>query len=381
VQHQRRILRIALDGDTLGRKRTGDESYLASLMLGLGSADARNEYVVFTRDPEREARRFAVLDGDRWRFRRVGPNSVWLRHPLGLPRALRRERPDVFHAQYFLPPRCRCRCVLTVHDISFAVRPEYFTLRDRVFLGALVPSALRRAARVITDTEYTRADLLSRYRLDPARISVIPLAADARHQPLDRERCRAEIRRRHGFDTPFILFVGTFQPRKNLSTLVRAYGMLRERAALPHKLLVVGKPKYMYEAIHQAIRDTRCEPHVVFAGFVDDADLPTYYNAADVFAFPSLYEGFGLPVVEAMQCGTPVVCSSASCLPEVAADGALLVDPHQPEAFREALERVLTDAAFAENLRERGLRRAAQFSWERTARETLRVYDQAASDS
>lgn len=381
MQHPTRTLRIALDGDTLGRKRTGDESYLASLMLGLGRVDERNEYVVFTRVPDREARRFAALDGRRWRFRRVGPDSVWLRHPFGLPRALGRERPDVFHAQYFLPPRCPCPCVLTVHDISFAVRPEYFTLRDRVFLGALVPSALRRAARVITDTEYTRRDLIERYRLEPGRIAVIPLAADPRYQPLDRERCRNEVRRRHGVDAPFILYVGTFQPRKNLSTLVRAYGMLRERAALPHKLLVAGRPKYMYEAVHEAIRDTRSEPHVVFAGFVDDADLPAYYNAADVFAFPSLYEGFGLPVVEAMQCGTPVVCSSASCLPEVAGDAALLADPHGPEALCQALERVLTEVTLAEDLRRRGLRRAAQFSWERTARETVRVYEQAAAES
>ncbi len=375
---RRRPLRIALDGDTLGRKRTGDESYLVSLLRGLGRVCERNRYDVFTRDPARESARFSDLPRERWNFLRVGPDSIWLRHPVGLPLALRRRRPDVYHAQYFLPPLCPCPAVLTVHDISFAVRPEYFTLRDRVFLGALVPSALRRAARVITDTEYTRRDLSSRFGVDPARIAVIPLAADPIHRPLDRAACADSVRRKHGISAPFILYVGTLQPRKNVGVLIRAFGSLGRRAGLPHKLLIVGKPKYMVEPVHEAIRESGRAQDIVFAGFVDDADLPTYYNAADVFVFPSLYEGFGLPVVEAMQCGTPVICSNASCLPEVVGDGALLADPNDADAFAAALERVLGDSALAEQLVQRGLARAGQFSWDRTARETLAVYDQAA---
>lgn len=374
-------LRIALDGDTLGRKRTGDESYLASLMRGLGRIDPGREYVVLTRDPAAAAAAFPELSG--WRFVRVRPKSVWLRYPVGLPLALRRERPDVLHVQYFLPPACPCPSVVTVHDVSFAVRPEFFTLRDRIFLGTLVPASLRRADCVITDTQYTRRELIRVYGLPQEKIAVIPLAADPRYRPLERERCRRDIAARHGITQPFILYVGTLQPRKNPATLIRAYARMRRRSRLPHKLLIVGKPKYLYDEVFEAIRTSGVEADVLFAGFVRDDDLPTYYNAAELLAFPSHYEGFGLPVVEAMQCGTPVVCSNASCLPEVVGDAAILADPHDADAFADALERVLSDPAAAATLAERGRRRAGEFSWEQTARRTLAVYQavaQAARD-
>jgi len=365
-------MRIGLDGDTLGRKRTGDESYLASLMRGFGRVDGANEYLVFVRDAETVSSQFPELP--RFRFETVSPGSIWLRHPIGLPLALRRSSLDLLHVQYFLPPFTRCPTVVTVHDISFAARPELFTLRDQILLNALVPPALRRATRVITDTEYTRRDMVSIYQLDPARIDVIPLAADPRYRPLDREACRTRIGEQHAVDGGFILYVGTFQPRKNVATLIRAYGLLRERTGLPHKLLIVGKPKYKFEDVLTAIRDSGYESDILFAGFVPDDELPVYYNAADLFVFPSRYEGFGLPVLEAMACGTPVVSSNASCLPEVAGNGALLVDPDDVEGFAQAMERVLADNA-GPDMRERGLRRAAEFSWDRTARETLAVYE------
>lgn len=365
-------MRIGLDGDTLGRKRTGDESYLASLMRGFGRVDGVHEYLVFVRDAGTVSGQFPGLP--RFCFQTVSPGPIWLRHPIGFPLALRRSNLDVLHVQYFLPPFTRCPVVVTVHDISFAARPELFTLRDRVLLNTLVPPALRGAARVITDTEYTRRDMVNIYGLDPARIDVIPLAADPRYRELDREACRRIVHERHAITGGFILYVGTFQPRKNVATLVRAYALLRKRTGLPHKLLIVGKPKYKFEEVFTAVRDSGYESDILFAGFVPDADLPTYYNAAELFVFPSRYEGFGLPVLEAMACGTPVVSSNASCLPEVAGDAAALVDPDDMEGFSHAMEHVLAEGTGAA-MRERGLRRAAEFSWDRTARETLGVYE------
>lgn len=371
-----RMLQIGIDGDTLGRKRTGDESYLASLMRGLGRVDQQSRYTVFVRDEAAVAAQFPTLSD--WQFRQVRPTSIWVRYPVGFPLALRQHRLDVLHTQYFVSPLCRCPVVCTVHDISFAVRPEYFTLKDRIFLGSLVPRALRRAQRVITDTEYTRADLVKVYNVDPARIAVIPLAADPRYRPLDRDACRATVTARHNVADGYILYVGTLQPRKNVSTLVDAYAQFRRRTGLPHKLLIVGKPKYKFEAVFAAIERSGFKDDILFAGFVPDEELPTYYNAADVFVFPSLYEGFGLPVLEAMACGTPVICSSASCLPEVVDDAGLLAEPSDPSAFCNALERVLGNPAEAAALRERGLQRAARFTWDRTARETLEVYHEVA---
>lgn len=365
-------LRIGIDGDTLGRKRTGDESYLASLMRALGRVDPVNDYTVFVRDADAVAQQFSTLSA--WRFRPVRPKSIWLRYPLGFPAALRRQRLDLLHTQYFVPPFCRCPAVVTVHDISFAVRPEYFTLKDQVLLKTLVPTALRRARRVITDTEYTRRDLVRVYGVDPNHIAVIPLAADPRYRVLDRAACRAAITARHDAPQGFILYIGTLQPRKNVETLVRAYAQFRRRTGLPHKLLIVGKPKYKFEAVFTAIRESGYEADIRITGFVPDDELPQYYNAADVFVFPSRYEGFGLPVLEAMACGTPVISSSASCLPEVVADAGLLADAEAPDEFADAMERVLGDPALAAQLGERGRRHAAGFTWDRTARETLAVY-------
>lgn len=365
-------LRIGLDGDTLGRKRTGDESYLASLMRGLGRVDDTNDYVVYVRDPAKVSPSFEELA--RFAFRRVAPQSIWLRFPIGFPLALRRDPVDLLHVQYFVPPAAPCPVVVTVHDISFAVRPDFFTRKDRFLLKTLVPWSLRRAARIITDVEYTKEDLVRMYGLSPENIEVIPLAADPRYHPMDRARCRQIVAERHGFSGPFVLYVGTLQPRKNVATLIRAYGMFRERTGLPHKLVLTGKPKYMYQSVLDALNEAGYPDDIVLTGFLADADLPIYYNAAAVFAFPSLYEGFGLPVLEAMACGTPVISSNVTSLPEVAGDAALLVDPREPEAFCDALIQVLGNEEVANRLSRRGLEQAARFTWERTARETLAVY-------
>ena len=368
-------LHIGIDGDTLGRKRTGDESYLASLVRALGCIDRDNRYTVFVRD-EDVAHQFPARQS--WSFCRVRPRSIWLRYPVGFPLALRRRPVDLLHTQYFVSPYCRCPVVLTIHDISFAVRPEYFTLKDRAILKSLVPHALRRAHTVITDTEYTRRDLMRVYDVNPAQIAVIPLAADPRYRVLDRPACQAWVAKRHDTAAGFILYVGTLQPRKNVATLVQAYARFRRQTGLPHKLLIVGKLKYKFDAVFAAIRASGYEQDILFAGFVPDEELAQYYNAAEVFVFPSLYEGFGLPVLEAMACGTAVVSSSASCLPEVVGNGGLLADPHRPEEFAAALEKLLGNPVVAEEYRARGRCQAAQFSWERTARATLEVYAQAA---
>jgi glycosyltransferase involved in cell wall biosynthesis len=375
----RNPLQIAIDGDTLGRRRTGDESYLASLMRGLGRIDPDNHYSIFVRDPQRVSQMFE--NHANWQFHQVKPASIWIRHPITFPLALRRHKPHVLHSQYFIPPLCPCPVVLTVHDISYAVRPELFTLRDRVLLSSLVPPAMRQAKIVITDTEYTKRDMVDHYQLPPEKIAVIPLAADPRYHERDREACRAELAQRHGTGSGFILYVGTFQPRKNLATLVKAYAQFRKRTGLAQKLLVVGRPKYRYASDFDVIAQSGYADDVILAGFQPDDQLPLYYNAADVFVFPTRYEGFGLPLVEAMSCGTPVISSNASCLPEVAGDGALLVDPEDVEGFAAQLEVVLGNPQTAAQLRERGLRRAKDFSWDQTAKATLRFYQQVVSEN
>lgn len=364
--------RIGLDGDTLGRKRTGDESYLVSLMRGFGKINDRHDFLVYVRDAEQAGRMFPELS--RFRFRTVRPKSIWLRHPFGFPLALRSDPVDLLHTQYFLPPFCPCPTVLTVHDISFAVHPEFFTYRDRVLLDTLVAPALRSADRVITDVPFTKNEFIRIYSLDPERIEVIPLAADPRYQCMDAHDCSRFVQEQHDLHEDFILYVGTLQPRKNVETLVRAYTLFRQRTNLPHKLVMVGKPKYRFGPVFDAIEASGLTEDILFTGFVPEESLPRYYNAAALFVFPSRYEGFGLPVLEAMACGTPVITTNVSSLPDVAGNAAILVDPDDVEGFAEAMAGVLGDEAKAEQMRTAGLARAAEFSWERTARETLDVY-------
>ncbi len=363
---------VGLDGDTLGRKRTGDESYLASLMRAIGRVDGENDYVVYVRDAESVQPTFPELS--HFRFRAVKPSSIWLRFPFSFPVVLRRDPVDLLHVQYFVPPASKSPVVLTVHDISFAVHPGFFTRKDRLLLGTLVPWSLRRADRIITDAEFTKGEMVRTYGLDPTQIEVIPLAADPRYRPLDREHCRRVVAERHDTGGGFMLYVGTLQPRKNVATLIRAYSMFRKQTRLPHKLVIVGKAKYKFDSVFDAIRDSGYEDDIVFSGFVDDADLPVYYNAADVFVFPSRYEGFGLPPLEAMACGTPVIASNASCIPEVVGDAAVLVDPDDVSGFAGAMASVLGDPSVAVEMRDKGAARAGSFSWDRTARETIDVY-------
>jgi glycosyltransferase involved in cell wall biosynthesis len=210
-------------------------------------------------------------------------------------------------------------------------------------------------------------------------VMVIPEAANARYRQLDPDAVAPALGR-YGVEPPYILYVGSLEKRKNLPRLLQAYARLRQD--LPGwKLVIVGARKWKSAPIFDTLSRLGLEPYVHFTGFVEEDDLPALYNGADLFCFPSLYEGFGLPVLEAMACGTPVVTSSTSSLPEVAGEAALLVDPYDVEAIAAAMRRVLSDPELAQDLRARGLARAAQFTWERTARETIAVYERVLGKS
>jgi glycosyltransferase involved in cell wall biosynthesis len=265
------------------------------------------------------------------------------------------------------------RRVATVHDVIPYVFPETSTRLDWLIYHIWLPLAVRRVDVVITDSTVSKSGILRFLRVKPEKVSVIPLAANARYRPLDPEAIRPALAR-YRVEPPYILYVGSLESRKNLPRLLEAYARLRE--LLPAwTLVIVGARKWKFTPIFETVRRLALEPHVHFTGFVEEADLPALYNGADLFAFPSLYEGFGLPVLEAMACGTPVVTSNTSSLPEVAGDAALLVDPTDVEAIAAAMARVLTDPALAQEMRGKGLAQASQFTWERTARETLAVYE------
>jgi glycosyltransferase involved in cell wall biosynthesis len=290
---------------------------------------------------------------------------------------LHRDRVQAAHFQYVAPPWCPCPTVVSVHDISYESHPEFFPARTRVRMRALVPRTVRSAAAVITISEFSRLDIAERYRVDPARIIVTPLAAAPHFHPLTPGKEQATLDRL-GINGPYVLAVGNVQPRKNLVRLLEAFAAVRRRTDLPHRLVLVGRRAYRGDAILARQEALGIASHVLATGFVTDEDLVALYSGADVFAYPSLYEGFGLPVLEAMACVSPVLTSDTTALPEVVGDAAELVDPWSVSVIADALYRLLTTATLRDTLRDRGIRRALEFSWQRLAEQTLAVYKQAA---
>lgn len=280
----------------------------------------------------------------------------------------------LFHAtEHLLPKLSRARSVFTLHDTAYLLFPEYHLPRNRIYLRAMMPRFLERADRIIAVSENTRHDALRLYRLDPGKIEVIPEGVDARFRPDVDDTIISVVRRRYGLPERFILCISTIEPRKNLTTLLEAYAALRHDHP-DVRLVIVGGKGWLFERFFERLRSLRLEGDVVLTGYVPDEDVPALLNAAEVFAFPSEFEGFGLPPLEAMACGVPVVCSNAASLPEVVGEAGVLLPPRDVAAWVEALGRLLDDAQLREDLRARGLERASRFTWDAAARRTLDVY-------
>jgi glycosyltransferase involved in cell wall biosynthesis len=371
---------IAIDAHSVGTGLAGNETYAANLVEALAEVDRENRYTVYV-TREEAVQRF----GGRWGnvgVRRTLPHTPLFRIPLTLSAELRRRPVDLLHVQYTAPPLAPCPVVATIHDLSFEHIPETFKLRSRVQLRLTVRATARGAAHVIAPSEYTRRDLVETYGLDPARVTAIPLAVAPHFRPVADAAELGRVRERYGIAGEYVLAVGSIQPRKNLARLVRAYSALRRgrgRSNLP-QLVLVGKQAWLYGETLTAIEEEGLGDSVVLPGYVSEGDLPALYTGALCFAYPSFYEGFGLPPLEAMSCGAPVLTGNLTSLPEVVGDAGLTVDPFDTGALTDALARLVDDDALRASLRERGLRRARSFDWRDTARMTLQVYRRVMSD-
>ncbi len=287
---------------------------------------------------------------------------------------------SLFHAtEHLLLPLRGIPTVLTVHDLIFRQLPQHHKRLNRWYLNLTMPLYCRRASHIIAVSQSARRDLMAAYRLPAEKITVVYEAADPRFCPQSAVAVASALAR---YDLParYLLFVGTIEPRKNLTRLLSAFERI-QRGGLSDALVIVGKQGWLTDDFFAALRRSPVSEKVIFPGFVPDADLPAVYGGAQALVLPSLSEGFGLPVLEAMACHTPVICSDTSSLPEVAGDAALLVDPTDVDALAAAISRVLTDGALNAELRARGEAQAARFSWSRTAEETLAVYRQLGDSS
>ncbi|MFL5801392.1 MAG: glycosyltransferase family 4 protein [Roseiflexaceae bacterium] len=310
--------------------------------------------------------------------------QIWQRLRAPLPVELFTGRLDLLHAPDFVLPPTRARTLLTIHDLAFLVHPECHLPSMVRYLSSAVPRSLRRADAVLADSEATRRDLVRLLAADPARVTVVYPGVAPRFRPLPPAEAEP-VRRRLGLPERFLLFVSTIEPRKNLVRLLEAFALIcttdsnLQSAICNLHLVIAGRRGWLYEDVFAAIERLRLGDRVRVLDFVDDNDLPALYNLAWAFAYPSIYEGFGLPALEAMACGTPVVTADNSSLPEVVDDAALLAPAEDVPALAGALRRAATDEALRARLRVAGPRRAQQFTWQRAAQQVLACYRQIAA--
>jgi glycosyltransferase involved in cell wall biosynthesis len=370
-------LRIAIDAHSVGTGLAGNESYITNLIEALAEIDNVNRYTLYVTKNE-AVERFR----NRWphvSVRQTLPHTPLVRIPLTLSTELRRRPVDLLHVQYTAPPFAPCPVIATIHDISFEHLPETFKRRSRIQLRLTVRRTARAATRILVPSRYTRRDITETYGVEPERIDVTPLAAPAHFAPVRDEGELRRVRKLYKIEGDYILTVGSIQPRKNLTCLIKAYALLRR--ARPHvklpQLVLVGKRAWLYGETLRGIKEHELEALTVLTGYVSETDLPALYSGALCFVYPSYFEGFGLPPLEAMQCGAPVVAGDKTSLPEVVGDAGLLVDPFDVDALAQAIARLIDDASLRIQLRARGIKQATRFSWHETARLTLEAYDRA----
>jgi glycosyltransferase involved in cell wall biosynthesis len=340
---------IVLDADVLGRQRTGDETYVSALLRELPRLDDELRFAAVTRNPGRvpEAVEAIELPAERQPLR-----MAW-----SLPRLLRRLQPAVVHFQHVVAPGYAGPNVVTIHDLSFEHEPKLMGFRDRFFFRTMVPRSVRRADRVIAVSERTKRDLIERYAVHGNRISVIPNGVDDGFSPDG-----------PGSDgSPYLLFVGALHPRKDPLGAIEALALADSEL----RLVIVGPDKGAAAEARRLVARLGLGKRVEFAGHVEKPTLAALYRGAEALVFPSRYEGFGLPVLEAMASGTPVVATAAGAIPEVAGDAAVLVEPGDPVGLAGGIERALADR---DRLVRAGLERARLYSWTEAARQTLAVY-------
>jgi len=373
-----------------GYRSAGIHTYIDHLLAHLPHVDSGVRYTVYTNaQPPIDARIRPA------RLPTAQPPMRILWEQLAQPLALLRDRPDVLHAAAFVAPLAsRCPSVVTVYDLSFALFPDFFRGPNQTYLRIFTRRSARRARRVVAISEHTRRDVHRLYGVPLDRIDVACPGVDARFRRLPREEVEA-FRRKHSLPEKFFLYLGTLEPRKNLDRLIDAYALLevgswkledgntslRSEVEQNWRLVLVGGKGWMSDNLFTRVKELGLEQRVMFAGYAPADELPLWYNAATAFVYPSLYEGFGMPPLEAMACGTPVITSSAASLPEVVGDAGLVVAPEDVPGLAQAMRRVWRDEALRGELSRRGVERARRFTWEATARATVESYRRALGNS
>jgi glycosyltransferase involved in cell wall biosynthesis len=365
--------RVGLDVHALQRGPSGNRRYLEGILRGLASADGRMDYVLYHLAGGRELPHVVVPRSSIWRS--VRPGAPLLRLAAGFRIASRRDALDVFHGQYFAPFLGKTPMIVTIHDLAYLDLWHLYSLRFVTLMRAGVAATVRRVRAIITDTEHSRRRIVEHYQLPPRRVVTVPIAVGREFRPQSDDELR-RVRQRYALAEPYFLYVGRLDPRKNISGLIAAYRKLG--VSTKPQLVIAGPTAPAFRMPDLLAGDSTLRRSVLFLGAVPDVDLPALYAGAVALVYPSFYEGFGLPPLEAMSCGTPVITSNVTSLPEVVGDAGILIDPSSVDEIADAMRSLADDAQLRRSLINAGLARAAQFSWERVGRSLESIYERVA---
>lgn len=365
-------MRIGLFAVMAGRNAGGPEVYEYNLVRSLAEIDRTTEYHVFCLD-QKAADSFGISQ-ENFIFHVLRPHSRWISITTDLPLKMFRNGLDFLHSCFTPPLFIPRRHVFTHHCFSNFAHPEFYDPLVLWRLNRLIIKGLKKSRAVVCVSENVRTLTAEKFKLPLEKMFVVHNGVNAQFAPMAPDLVRPALAAKYAIDFPYALYAGKLQSRKNIVRILESFAIVRREVRPDLKLVLAGRRTWKSEGLDEALDRLRLRDHVLELGYMRNEDLPLLYNGAEVFLFPSLWEGFGIPVVEAMACGTPVVTSNLSSLPEIAGDAALLVDPYSVDAIAGAMERLLTDEPLRRELREKGLRRAADFSWRETALRTRQVY-------
>jgi glycosyltransferase involved in cell wall biosynthesis len=362
-------MRFSVDAHAIGQHLTGNETYIRNLLNCFARLDREADFLAYISRPDA----FQQVP-DRFQKHRVAINP-YLRLGYDLPRRIAQDQPNLLHVQYTAPLRCAVPLVVSVHDVSFLEHPEYFTSFRALQLRLTVRRTVRAAACVLTPSEFSKQRILEAYQLAEEKVVVLPNGVSSAFHPVARESAQRNIPPSLNIGFPFILTVGDLQPRKNHLGLIHAFEeLVRTYPQLPHHLVIVGKETWYAPTVRAVAKRSQVHDRIHFTGFVDDDQLHHLYGACDLMVYPSFYEGFGLPIVEAMACGRAVACSNTSAMPEVADSAALLFDPNSRHEIVSSMRDLLLNPELRSRMERLGAQRATLFSWEKNAAQTLDLY-------
>lgn len=375
-------MNIVVDARLILDQVTGIGHYLRNLIQHLLVIDKRNRYTLFLNQKLSSENPLRSLNQRNLTKKFLTVPAVSLRQHFQIPLHLRNGIADVYHYPHFdLPLLQWSKSVMTVHDLKYIIAPHFteLGLAKQLYMKLLLKRSLMKAKIIISVSENTKKDLIRVFRVPENKISVVPLACDIRPtEKMSREEIKSYLRKQ-GILESYFLFVGERRPHKNLVRLIEAFNLFRNRNACKHKLVIVGKNYSSYAQPEKRIKELHLQDQVIVSGYVDENHLPFYYQGAEAFIFPSLYEGFGLPILEAMSYGTPVITSRVSAMPEVAGDAAIQINPHSVDQLADALETLYRRKQTRTELIAKGYRNLNRFSWRKTSEKTLSVYEQAYS--